>query len=275
MKLIAKTPEQRYQSAIGVQADLERCRRELTEPGLIAPFAIARHDMSTRLEFSERLYGREPEVRALLDAFDRTSQGAVETVLVSGYSGIGKSSVVREILAQVAARRGYVASGKFEQLNRDVPYSAVVCALDQLLAQVLAEPTIEHWKTAIAAALGDDAPLARSVLPAIERVLGPQPPAPALDPDAARPLPCTRDVRLVQVFARKDHPLVVFLDDVQWLDTASSQLLTQLAISDDTESLLVSRRTATTRSIPLIHSRWRCASTNSAARRCHGSRSPR
>jgi len=239
IKLIAKAPEQRYQTATGVQADLERCRRELTESGEIAPFAIARRDSSALLEFSERLYGRGPEVRALLDAFDRTSQGAVETVLVSGYSGIGKSSVVREILVPVAARRGYVASGKFEQLNRDVPYSAVVGALDQLLARVLAEPTIERWKTAIAAAIGDDAPLARAVLPAIERVLGPQPPAPALDPDTARRSLARAMSRLVQVFARKDHPLVMFLDDVQWVDTASLQLLTQLATSDETESLLL------------------------------------
>ncbi|HMG53906.1 MAG TPA: serine/threonine-protein kinase PknK, partial [Kofleriaceae bacterium] len=239
LKLIAKAPEQRYQTATGVQADLERCRRELAGPQPLAPFTLARHDGSTRLEFSERLYGREPEIRALLDAFDRTAQGTVETVLVSGYSGVGKSSVVRELLAPVAARRGYVASGKFEQLNHDVPYSAVVCALDQLLAHVLAEPTIERWRTAIAAALGDGAPLVRSVLPAIEQVLGPLPAVPALDPDAARRCLARAMSRLVQVFARKAHPLVVFLDDVQWMDTASLQLLTQLATSDETEALLV------------------------------------
>lgn len=239
MKLIAKAPEQRYQTATGLQADLERCRRELTAPGLIAPFVIAGYDISARLEFSERLYGRKPEVRALLEAFDRTALGAVETVLVSGYSGIGKSSVAREVVAPVAARRGYFASGKFEQLGRDVPYSAVVCALDQLVTQVLAEPTIERWRTAIAAALGDDAPLVRSMLPAIERVLGPQLPAPTLDPDTARRRLACAMSRLVQVFARKEHPLAVFLDDVQWVDTASLQLLTQLATSDETESLLV------------------------------------
>src|SRR5439155_23151166 len=132
-----------------------------------------RHDLSARLEFSERLYGREAEIRALLDAFDRTAHGAVETVLVSGYSGIGKSSVVRELFAPVAARRGYVASGKFEQPHHDVPYSAVLNALDQLLARILAEPAIDHWKAAIAAALGDGAALACTVLPVIEHVLGP------------------------------------------------------------------------------------------------------
>ena len=243
MKLIAKAPEQRYQTAAGVQADLERCRRELAETGAIAAFAIAEHDRSPRLEFPERLYGREPEVRALLDAFERSARGAVETVVVSGYSGIGKSSVVRELLAPVAARHGYVASGKFEQLHRDVPYSGVMGALDQLLAHVLSEAAIERWRTAIAAALGDDAALACTVLPAIERVLGLQPPATPIDadasPDAVRRRLAGAIARLVRAFAGKDHPLVVFLDDVQWIDAASLQLLTQLTTSDDIEALLI------------------------------------
>jgi histidine kinase len=239
IKLIAKAAEQRYQTASGVQADLERCRDELTGSGQPAAFAIGRHDGSPRLEISERLYGRGPEVRALLDAFGRTARGAVETVLVSGYSGIGKSSVVRELLAPVATRRGYVASGKFEQLNRDVPYSAVMCVLDQLLACILAEPAIEHRRASIVAALGEDDVLASSVLPAIERVLGPQPPMPALDPETARRRLARALCRLVQVFARTEHPLVMFLDDVQWADAASLQLLTQLATSDETVSLLV------------------------------------
>jgi histidine kinase len=239
IKLIAKAPEQRYQTATGVQADLERCRRELADTGAISRFAIARHDSYTRLEFSDRLYGRDPEVRALLDAFDRTSQGTVETVLVSGYSGIGKTSVVRELVTPVTVRRGYLASGKFEQLNRDVPFSAVVSALDQLVGRILAEPVIERWANAIAIALGDDVALARSVLPGIERVLGPRPPAPLLDPETAGRRLARAMSRLVQVFARKAHPLVLFLDDMQWADKASLQLLTQLATSEETEALLV------------------------------------
>ncbi|HSR99820.1 MAG TPA: AAA family ATPase, partial [Kofleriaceae bacterium] len=238
-KLIAKAPEQRYQSAAGVLADLERCRRELADKGRIAPFAIARHDAAPRLELPDRLYGRDPEVRALLDAFERTTRGGVETVLVSGYSGIGKTSVVRELVAPVTARRGYLASGKFEQLNRDVPFSAVVTALEQLLARILAEPALERWAIEISIALGDDAALARSVLPAIERVLGPQPPALPLPPEIAGRRLALAMSRLVQVFARKPHPLVLFLDDMQWADKASLLLLTQLATSDDTESLLV------------------------------------
>jgi histidine kinase len=238
-KLIAKAPEQRYQTAAGVLADLERCRRELADIGAIGRFAIARHDGAARLEFADRLYGREPEVRALLDAYDRTAQGGVETVFVSGYAGVGKTSVARELVAPVTARRGHLAAGKFEQLNRDVPFSAVMTALEQLVARILAEPAIDRWRAAIAAALGDDAALARTVLPAIERVLGPQPPAPVLDPDAAGRRLALAMARLVQVFARKAHPLVLFLDNMQWADKASLQLLTQLVTSEDTEALLV------------------------------------
>ena len=147
---------------------------------------IGQHDVSSRFEFSERLYGREPEVRALLDAFARTARGAVETVLVSGYSGIGKSSVVGEIHAPVAAGRGYMAAGKFEQLHRDVPYSAVVAAVDELLAQIVAEPALDRWRAEIAATVAGDGPLIRTVVPAIELILGPQPAPPALDPETAQ-----------------------------------------------------------------------------------------
>jgi len=237
-RLVAKAPEQRYQTATGLGADLERCRRELAA-GLIPPFAIGQRDVSSRLEFSARLYGRDAEVRALRAALARTSRGAVETVLVSGYSGVGKSSLVREIYAAVTAACGYVASGKFEQLHRDVPYSAVVAALDELIAQIVADPALDRWRTDIAMALGDDAPLVRSVLPAIERVLGAQPLAAALDPATAQRRLAVALSRLVQVFARKQHPLVVFLDDMQWSDAASLQLLTRLATSDDTEALLI------------------------------------
>jgi predicted ATPase/signal transduction histidine kinase len=239
MKLVAKAPEQRYQTASSVQADLERCRRELDEHGRIAPFAIARHDGAIRLELPDRLYGRTAEARSLLGAFARVSRGGVETVLVSGSPGVGKSSLVREIHAPVALQRGYVASGKFDRLHRDVPYSAVVAALEGLIAQILADPAFDRWCAAIAAAVGGDGPLVHSVLPALERVLGPQPPPPRLDPDAARRHIAHGLARLVQVFARKPHPLVLFLDDVQWADAASLQLLAQLTGSDATESLLV------------------------------------
>jgi hypothetical protein len=239
MRLLAKAPEQRYQAAGAVQVDLERCLRDLDDHGRVGSFAIGGHDGAARFEFPDRLYGRAGELRALLDAFERVSRGGVETVLVSGYSGIGKSSLVRELHASVLSQPCYVASGKFDRLNRDVPYSALVSVLGGLVAQILAEPAIDRWRTEIAAAIGDDAALVRGVLPVIERVLGPQPAPPALDAGTARRRLALGLLRLVQVFARKAHPLVVFLDDMQWVDTASLQLLTQLAMSDGAEALLL------------------------------------
>ena len=256
IKLVAKAPEQRYQTATGLLADLERCRRALADTGQIERFALGTHDISSQFAFPERLYGRDPEIRALVDAFTRTSAGGVETVLVSGYSGIGKSSVVRELYAPVTARRGLVGAGKFEQLQHDVPYGGVVAALEELLAQIIADPALARWRAELAAAVGDDGALVRAVLPAIERVLGPQPApaldrtapsggaagrghAPVLDPETAQRRLAAAMSRVIQVFARKAHPLVLFLDDMQWADAASLQLLTRLATSEDTESLLL------------------------------------
>ncbi len=239
MKLVAKPPEQRYQTAAGLLADLERSRRALDATGRIAPFALGEQDVSSRFQFPERLYGRDAEIRALGDAFTRAAQGGVETVVISGYSGIGKTAVVHEIYAAVTARRGYVAAGKFDQLHCDVPYSAVVAALGELLAQIVADPDLSRWQRAIEAAVAGDAPLVRSVLPAIERVLGPQPAPPQLDPETSHRRLAIALLRLIQVFARVTHPLVLFLDDVQWSDEASLQLLRQLAADAATESLLL------------------------------------
>jgi predicted ATPase/signal transduction histidine kinase len=239
MKLLAKAPEQRYQTALGLRADLERCRRALADTGDIAPFALGEHDVASRFEFSERLYGRDGEIQTLVDAFERTASGGGELVLVSGYSGVGKSSFVREIYAPVARRAGYVAAGKFEQLHRDVPYSAVIAALDELLTQIVADPAFDRWRAALATAVAGDGPLVRTLLPAIERVLGAQPAPPVLDPEVAQRRLAIALCRLVQVFARTAHPLVLWFDDMQWSDAASLQLLTRLASSPDTESLLV------------------------------------
>ncbi|HEY4175664.1 MAG TPA: AAA family ATPase [Kofleriaceae bacterium] len=238
-KLLAKAPEQRYQTAAGLSADLDRCRAELAATERIEPFTIAQHDVTTRFGFSERLYGREPEVRALADAFERTRVGSSESVLVSGYSGVGKSSVVREIHASVALAGGFFASGKFEQLHRDVPYSAVRSALDELLVHVLSDPDIERWREAIAAAVGDDAPLVCSLVPALEHVIGERSVPTESDPDVTRRRLAGGLARLIQVFAQPSHPLVLFFDDMQWADSASIDLVTRVLTSERAASLLV------------------------------------
>jgi histidine kinase len=240
-KLLAKAPERRYQTAAGVAADLARCADALAGTTELALFPLATADTSTRFELPDRLYGRAAEVRALLDAFARATSGGVETVLVGGYSGIGKSSVVREIYTSVSAQGGWIGSGKFEQLHRDVPYSAVTAALDELLAQVLAggDSSLARWRDELAAAVGDDAALVMTMLPALTRVIGTPPTSVALDADTAQRRLAAALARLVQRLARPAHPLVLFLDDMQWADAASLQLLTQLATSEDTRALLL------------------------------------
>jgi histidine kinase len=239
VKLLEKSPEQRYQTGHGLAADLAECQRQLAETGWVEPFPIAQRDASPRFGFADRLYGRDPEIRALLEAFARTTSGAVEVVVVTGPAGVGKSALARELFTPVTEQRGYFTAGKFDQLQRDIPYSAVARSLGELVAQILTDPALDRWRVAIAAALGDDAGLVAVLLPLLGRVVGELPPAPELSADAAQRRLASALTRLVQVFARKAHPLVMFFDDMQWADVASLNLMSQIATSGQTESLLL------------------------------------
>ena len=241
MKLLRKAPEDRYQSAAGVVADLRRCREEIASgsPGEI--FELGSADVIDRFEPPQKLYGRGQELSKLIGAFDRVAAGGSEILLVSGRAGIGKTSLVNEIHRPVTTRRGYFAAGKFDQMNRDRPFSALVDALQDLVEQLLTESpeVVEAWREAIRHAVGSNGRVLVDVVPALEHITGPQPPV--------RPLPSVEAVNrfqlvfqsFVQVFARREHPLVLFLDDMQWADAASLNLVTLLLGSTATESLLV------------------------------------
>jgi predicted ATPase/signal transduction histidine kinase len=234
-KLLEKAPERRYQTALGLAKDLERCRA-----GELLSFAIGEHDCPTRFELPERLYGRDVEVGRLVAACERTANGAVEVMLVAGPAGIGKSSTVRELYGPISIRHGHFASGKFDQLHRDVPYLGVAAALGELVDLVLADPALDRWRAGVTAAIGEDTAIVAGVVPAITRLVGPVPSAqPADDPAATQRRLAAALSRLLRVFAKREHPLVLFLDDVQWADGASLQLLGELATSEDTEALLV------------------------------------
>jgi predicted ATPase/signal transduction histidine kinase len=239
-RLLAKSAEARYQTATGLVKDLAQALAELRATGGIEPFAIGVGDVSTGFEFPDRLYGRGPEVRALLDAFARTARGNTETVHIAGYSGIGKSSVVREIIAPVTAARGYVAAGKFEQLRSDTPYSAVAAALGELVAQVLADGDAAHarWRSDLAKAVDADGALVVAIVPALAQVLPAVQPC-ELDADTERRRLSAALARVVSVFAQPHHPLVLFLDDMQWADAASLQLLTAIATDEREQALLL------------------------------------
>jgi predicted ATPase/signal transduction histidine kinase len=244
-KLMAKNAEDRYQSALGLKFDLEFCLRQLEESGQIGSFAIAQRDLCDRFNIPEKLYGRETEVKALLNAFDRVStplssarssggQRAVELMLVAGFSGIGKTAVVNEVHKPIVRQRGYFIKGKFDQFNRNIPFSAFVQAFRDLMRQLLSESDaqLQTWKSQILAAVGENGQVLMDVIPELEQIIGKQPSAPELSGSAAQNRFNLLFQKFVEVFTTAEHPLVLFLDDLQWADLASLQLL-KLLMNDN------------------------------------------
>ena len=241
LKLMAKNAEDRYQSALGLKYDLEQCLTQWQEQGEISEFSLGQRDLSDRFLIPEKLYGREAEVKTLLDAFDRVSQGASELMLVVGFSGIGKTAVVNEVHKPIVRQRGYFIRGKFDQFNRNIPFSAFVQAFRNLVAQLLSESSTElhSWKTQILDALGENAQVIIDLIPELEKILGSQPPAPEISGTAVQNRFNLLFQKFIQVFTTPAHPLVVFVDDLQWADSASLNLIQVLVSESKTENLLV------------------------------------
>jgi len=242
MKLLAKTAEERYQTAAGVESDLRRCLAEWESHLRVDPFPLGAHDASDRLLIPERLYGREREIETLLASFDRVvTLGAPELVLVSGYSGIGKSSVVNELHKALVSSRGLYASGKFDQYKRDIPYVTLAQAFQSLVRSLLGESEAQlgRWRDSIREALGSNGQLIVSLVPELELIIGKQPPVAELPPQEAKNRFQVVFRRFLGVFARKEHPLALFLDDLQWLDSATLDLLEHLATHSEVRHLLL------------------------------------
>jgi predicted ATPase/signal transduction histidine kinase len=241
LKLLAKAPEERYQSGFGLRADLEECLRRLQQDGTIAPFPLGQKDVSDRFALPQKLYGRQEQIAALEEAFERALQGAPELVMVAGASGTSKSAVIHELSRSLSRRRGFFASGKFDERKRDVPYSAVLQALDELLHYLLAEDehSLGAFRREIREALGSVGQVVTQVLPELSLIIGPQPPLPPLDPEGGRRRFQWAFQRFLRVFARPGHPLVLFLDDLQWADAASLDLISALLGDAEAGALLV------------------------------------
>src|SRR5712664_1560763 len=242
MKLLAKNAEERYQNASGLEADLRRCLAEWQSHGRIDPFPLGAHDSSDRLLIPEKLYGREREIDALLGAFDRVvAQGTPEFVLVSGYSGVGKSSVVNELHKALVPSRGLFALGKFDQYKRDIPYTTLAQAFQTLVRQILvkSEAEVAQWRQSLQEALGPDGQLIVNLIPEVEFFIGKQPPVPDLPPREAKNRFQLVFRRFLGVFARREHPLALFLDDLQWLDAATLDLIERLVTHSEVQYLLV------------------------------------
>jgi predicted ATPase/transcriptional regulator with GAF, ATPase, and Fis domain len=242
MRLLAKNAEERYQTAAGLETDLQRCLAEWETQGFIDPFPLGASDVSDRLLIPEKLYGREREIGALLAAFDRVvANGATEVVLVSGFSGIGKSSVVNELHKVLVPSRGLFASGKFDQYKRDIPYATLAQAFQILIRQILvkSQTEVEQWRSAILEAVGPNGEIIVNFIPEVEFIVGKQPPVPDLPPKDAQNRFQLAFRRFLGVFARPEHPLTLFLDDLQWLDAATLDLLEHLATHPEVRHLLL------------------------------------
>jgi len=231
LKLLSKDAAERYQSADGLCADLERCLEQYRDTGDIIPFPLAEKDLNDRFIIPEKLYGRKRETRILLDIFDTVCKGRGHLVFVSGKSGVGKTSLVRELYKPLAARQGYLVSGKFDQFLRHQPYSAMVQALSGFVKQVMGEGAgkVAVWKKKILDAVGQNGRVLTNVIPELEMLIGSQPAVETLSADEERGRFNAVFINLISCFNGNRHPLVLFLDDLQWIDHASLSLLEVIA----------------------------------------------
>src|SRR6266404_3305948 len=242
LKLLAKTPEDRYRTAAGLECDLRRCLAAWQHHGRIDDFPLGEDHTPDRLLMPEKLYGRSREVETLLAAFDRVvTSGRPELVLVSGYSGIGKSAVVNELHKALVPQRGLFASGKFDQYKRDIPYATLAQAFQSLIRALLGKSDTElaGWRDALREALGPNAQLMIDVVPELKLLIGEQPPVVELPPQQAQGRLQLVFRRFLGVFAQPEHPLTLFLDDLQWLDAATLDMLADLLTHADVQQLLV------------------------------------
>ncbi|MGL4378793.1 MAG: ATP-binding protein, partial [Microcoleaceae cyanobacterium] len=250
--LMEKTPEARYQSALGLKHDLETCQQEWEKtgriPDAIASFALKSLDLCDRFIIPEKIYGRQREIDILLTAFERVAtppinneKPRIEMMLVAGFSGIGKTAIVNEVNKPIVRRRGYFIKGKFDQFNRNIPLSAFVQAFRDLMEQISSEnPTkLAQWQAKIISELGENAQVIIEVIPELERIIGQQPPVVELSGSAAQNRFNLLFQKFLQIFTTKEHPLVIFIDDLQWADTASLKLIKLLMTEGEKGYLLL------------------------------------
>ncbi|MEH1786604.1 MAG: AAA family ATPase [Nostoc sp.] len=241
MKLMAKNAEDRYQSASGIQADLEQCLHQLQSNGKIDVFPLASQDVSDRFIIPQKLYGREPELETLLTAFDRITNGTNELMLVAGYSGVGKSALVNEVHKPITAKRGNFITGKYDQYQRNIPYYAISQAFNDLCNQLLteSESILRQWQEEILAAVGNNGQVLIDVIPNLKLVIGEQPPVTQVGGQEAQNRFNLVFQNFIKAICQTEHPLVLFVDDLQWADSASLKLLKIILSDRDIQNLLI------------------------------------
>ncbi|NEO49359.1 MAG: serine/threonine-protein kinase PknK, partial [Moorea sp. SIO4A3] len=241
LKLMAKNAEERYLSAYRIKADLEECLRQWQTKGQIDALLIDQHNVSDQFQIPQKLYGREQEISTLLAAFERVSQGASEMMLVSGYSGIGKSVLIQEVYKPLTRQHGYCISGKFDQFQRDIPYASLIQAFRSLVQQLLteSEQEIHNWREKLQGELGENGQVIIEFIPEVELIIGPQPPVPELPPTELQNRFNFVFKKFIKIFTQPEHPLVIFLDDLQWADRASLELIQRLMTAADNKYLFL------------------------------------
>ncbi|MEG4986422.1 AAA family ATPase [Microcoleus sp. BR0-C5] len=239
MKLMGKNAEERYQSALGIKTDLEECLNQLHSNNTISLFPLACQDISDKFQIPQKLYGREREIATILTAFDRASDQS-QMFMIAGYSGIGKSAIVQELYKPITQKRGYFISGKFDQYQRNIPYSAVVIALRELVKQLLAESEakLQEWRQKLFTALGINGQVIIDVISEVELIIGKQPAVPEVGPSESQNRFNLVFQNFITVFIKPEHPLTVFIDDLQWADGASLKLI-ELLMSGRTPGLFL------------------------------------
>ena len=240
-KLLAKNAEDRYQTAHGLQVDLKTCLDQWQTNGWVEPFELGRDDFTGRLQIPPKLYGRQAEIDQLMATYDRVIHGSDELLLVAGYTGVGKTALVHEIHKSITAKWGYFVEGKFDQYRRTIPYAAWIQAFNKLVNDWMAENKIDidQWRAEILKAVGQSGQVLIDIIPNLELVIGPQPEAPEMGGTETKNRFNYLFQRFVRTVATPEHPLVVFLDDLQWIDLASLKLLKTLLTDPDIGHFLI------------------------------------
>ncbi|WP_262710592.1 adenylate/guanylate cyclase domain-containing protein [Dyadobacter sediminis] len=230
LKLLSKNAEDRYQSALGVYKDLERCLRHLSSQGVIPDFSIAAGDFSGALHLSQKLYGREQDVNTIIDSFSRISNGNTEIILVEGSPGIGKSALVHELHRPVTEKHGFFIEGKFEQYQRNIPFFAFIQAFEELVTMLLteSESKLAYWKNKIQEAVGSLGKVITDLVPSLELIIDKQADVPELGATESQNRLIYVILNFINVFCKQDHPFVLFIDDLQWADSGSLLLLSRM-----------------------------------------------
>ncbi|MEK8019145.1 MAG: AAA family ATPase, partial [Candidatus Parabeggiatoa sp.] len=245
MKLMAKNAEVRYQSAFGLKADLEKClglsKKVFGKKLSAIHFELAQNDFSGKFQIPQKLYGRENELETLLQAFERISEGAAEMMLVAGYSGVGKTALVHEVHKPMTSKNGYFAAGKFDQYQRNIPYSGLSQAFNEFCTYLLTESSekLAQWRSKILNAVGNNGQVLIGIIPQLELVIGPQPVVAQVGPTEAQNRFNLFFQNFFRAICQKEHPFVLFVDDLQWADSASLNLLKTLMTDTDSQYFIM------------------------------------